>query len=418
MKKIKYISLFSGAMGLDLGLEQSGFQTAVCNENDEDCVKTIHYNRPKTRVIDQDVMEITGKMLIKESGIKSNHIPLVTGGPPCQAFSVYGRRRGVIDRNGQLIYEFIRIVSEIKPQVFLMENVRGLLSMSLIPKNKSTNAQTKSWMTQHGSLLKDVTKELNKLGYHIDLFVVNAVNYGAPQLRERLILVGNKYGLQTEFPSPQYSNRPQDGLPIFKTLGDAIGNGFKDPCPEVLDFSPRKLKYLAMIQPGGNWRSLPVEIQKESMGKAWYLTGGRSAYWRRLSFDFPSPTVVTMPNHAGTSLCHPKENRAISIGEAAAIQEFPLEWKFQGSMSQKFRQIGNAVPVRLGKVAGKVVKNLLKRIDEGERGNNKGIREIHLRPHVRTKVYWKNSKAHVGNTPYYEDDVQQKKLTFIKKSNR
>ncbi|MBF4323300.1 DNA cytosine methyltransferase, partial [Vibrio anguillarum] len=125
-------------------------------------------------------------------------------------------------------------------------------------------------------------------------------------------------------PQPAFSNRPEDNLPPFKTLGDAIGPGsnFIDPCPEVMDFSPRKLKYLALVPEGGNWRSMPEDIQKESMGKSWYLKGGRSAYWRKLSFAFPSPTVVTMPNHAGTSMCHPKELRAISVGEAAAIQEF------------------------------------------------------------------------------------------------
>ncbi len=115
-----------------------------------------------------------------------------------------------------------------------------------------------------------------------------------------------------------------------------------------------------MVPPGGNWRSLTEEMQKESMGKSWYLKGGRSAYWRKLSFGFPSPTVVTMPNHAGTSMCHPSELRAISVGEAAAIQEFPKEWIFQGTTTAKFRQIGNAVPVRLGQVAGSVIMEFIK----------------------------------------------------------
>lgn len=148
--------------------------------------------------------------------------------------------------------------------------------------------------------------EFNKIGYHVDCFVVNSVNYGAPQIRERVLFIGNRFGYGVDFPEPAYSNRQEDNLPPFKTLGDVIdlSKGFIDTCPDVMNFSPRKLRYLSMIPPGGNWRSLPEDIQKESMGKSWYLKGGRSAYWRKLSFAFPSPTVVTMPNHAGTSMCH------------------------------------------------------------------------------------------------------------------
>src|SRR5213078_876881 len=144
-----------------------------------------------------------------------------------------------------------------------------------------------------------------------------------------------------------------------RTLRDAIGSGFVDPDPGCMDFSPRKLRYLSLVPSGGNWRSLPIDIQKESMGKAWFLKGGRSAYWRKLSFSFPSPTVVTMPNHAGTSMCHPKELRAITVGEAAAIQEFPKEWNVSGPVTSNFRQIGTAVPVGLAHVAATEVKKLL-----------------------------------------------------------
>jgi DNA (cytosine-5)-methyltransferase 1 len=170
-----------------------------------------------------------------------------------------------------------------------------------------------------------------------------------------------------------------------------------------MEFSERKLKYLSMVPAGGNWRSLPLETQKESMGKSWYLKGGRSAYWRRLSFSFPSPTVVTMPNHAGTSMCHPVETRAITVGEAAAIQEFPHGWWFSGNIAAKMRQIGNAVPVRLGRVTGEAVKTLLSRIESGEVGAAPPSRVVHLRPHVRTRSFWKDGKALAGDgNSYYE----------------
>jgi DNA (cytosine-5)-methyltransferase 1 len=142
------------------------------------------------------------------------------------------------------------------------------------------------------------------------------------------------------------------------------------------------------------------------MGKSWYLKGGRSAYWRRLSFDFPCPTVVTMPNHAGTSMCHPKQLRALTVGEMAAVQEFPKDWVFVGSATEKCRQIGNAVPPRLGEVAGRVLKKLLKQAETAKPLRGKPTSSgkiIHVRPHVRTRSYFKGGKVIDGHTGYYAD---------------
>ncbi|KPL85898.1 DNA cytosine methyltransferase [Herpetosiphon geysericola] len=408
MDSIKFISLFSGAMGLDLGLEIEGFNPSICVENNEEAINTIRLNRPNLPILN-DIYTVSAQQLRSISLIEGD-IPLVVGGPPCQSFSVFGKRDGIESTNGKLLFEFFRIIDELRPQTFIMENVRGLLSMPVIPKKNNKNGQDiNSEYYSKGSLLKLLFNKFNDIGYHIDCFIVNAVNYGAPQIRERIICIGNRFGLDANFPLPEFSNRIEDNLPPFKTLGEVIGQGFVDHCPEVLNFSPRKLKYLAMIPPGGNWRSLPLEIQQESMGKSWYLKGGRSAYWRKLSFAFPSPTVVTLPNHAGTSMCHPSELRAISVGEAAAIQEFPQTWKFSGNTTAKFRQIGNAVPIRLGIVSGKTVKDLLFRINQGERDTTQsveGYRIIHLRPHVRTRSYWKNGKALAGDISYYENNQQ------------
>jgi DNA (cytosine-5)-methyltransferase 1 len=408
MNKVKYVSLFSGAMGLDLGLEMAGFSPAVCVENDIEAVKTIKLNRPDLPVLG-DIMPLSDEDIRREGNLGESEIDLVAGGPPCQAFSVFGKRGGIDDARGRLIFQFARLISELRPHTFIMENVRGLLSMPVIPtsNNKDQLASDNPEYHKHGSLLRLLLSDFASKGYRVDCYVVNAVNYGAPQIRERLICIGNRHGLLSDFPQPQYSNRTEDGLPPFKTLGDAIGEGFIDPCPEVMDFSPRKLRYLAMVPAGGNWRSLPVEVQKESMGKSWYLKGGRSAYWRKLSFAFPSPTVVTMPNHAGTSTCHPTKLRAISVGEAAAIQEFPPDWKFSGNTTAKFRQVGNAVPTRLGSVAGAAISRLLSRIAAGEKETVKDVpqsRIIHLRPHVRTRTFWKDGQVYAGDVSYYDDE--------------
>lgn len=396
-------------MGLDLGLEEAGFELVACVEQDKAALKTIKTNKPNLAVFEGSIVDCTGSELLALAGVNDKEeIDLVAGGPPCQAFSVFGNRLGLEDARGQLIFEYVRMIKELNPKVFVMENVRGLLSMSIVPasKKKELSGTIAASAFEKGSLIKRVANEFNKLGYHVDCFVVNAANYGAPQIRERVILIGNRFGMIANFASPLFSNRVEDNLPPFKTLGDVIGpeSGFVDNYPEVMNFSPRKLKYLSMVPPGGNWRSMPEEMQKESMGKSWYLKGGRSAYWRKLSFQFPSPTVVTMPNHAGTSMCHPTELRAISVGEAAAIQEFPDYWKFEGTTTEKFRQIGNAVPVRLGKVAGEAAMELLHRIQENKVADlvTPDYIETHIRPHIRTRSFFKNGQAYSGDVSYYD----------------
>ena len=409
MKENLYsVSLFSGAMGLDIGLEQAGITTLICNDVDADAVATIRHNKPEIPVLDKSISTVSCEEI--KALIAGGSPDIVVGGPPCQSFSVFGNRKGIQDLRGQMVFEFFRVVDELRPKAFIMENVRGLLSIPFVNKKDFDPETMSPDLLRPGSLIRFLLGKFNGIGYRVDCFVVNSVNYGAPQIRERVFLIGNVYGIEAKFPQPMFSNRPQDGLPPFRTLGDAIGKGFADPYPEVMDFSPRKLSYLSMVPPGGNWRSLPLDVQKESMGKSWYLKGGRSAYWRKLSFDFPSPTVVTMPNHAGTSMCHPKELRAISVGEAAAIQEFPACWAFQGSTGSKFKQIGNAVPIRLGRMAGETVIDILERAKNGEMGDEITSKVTHIRPHVRTRAFFRNGESFAGSTCYYQSQKAQMSL--------
>ncbi len=382
-KSLNAISLFTGAMGLDLGLERAGFKIRVCVENNPSACLTIKKNRPKIPLLEDDVRNLSGDDILEAAGLSRRGAHLVCGGPPCQAFSVFGRRKGTQDERGALIFEFVRMVDEIKPRVFVMENVRGLHSMSVKPE------------AAKGSLYKKIQGTFEGIGYRVDCFLVNSVNYGSPQIRERMISIGNRYNLKAEFPKPTHSDRPKDKLIPFATLGEAIKD-FEPATQIIMDFSERKKKYLTMVPAGRNWRSLPVEVQKESMGKSWYLKGGRSAYWRKLSYDFPCPTVVTMPNHAGTSMCHPEELRPLSAEECARVQGFPDEWEFVGSPQDKYTQIGNAVPVVLGKMVGGVARSLLHEI-ETTGGRNRGMpiksQVIHIRPHVRTRWWWKDGKV-------------------------
>ena len=396
--KFNAVSLFSGCGGLDIGVSQAGFNILFANEFDSAAVETLKINHPQICVDNRSILDLNAQDIINSTGI--SEFDLLLGGPPCQAFSVFGNRKGIKDSRGMMIFEFLRITKDLKPKVFIMENVRGLLSMPFAKESK--NKKTDNFLQEKGSLLKVLVNQFNEIGYSVDLYVTNSANYGSPQIRERIFLIGNRYGIKSSFPKPTHSNRDQDKLKPFKTLGDVIGKGFIDYDKSCMNFSERKLHYLSKIPPGGNWRSLTEDIQKESMGKSWYLKGGRSAYWRKLSMDFPSPTVVTMPNHAGTSMCHPYELRAITVGEAAAIQEFPRNYIFFGSVTEKMRQIGNAVPVGLAKVAAKSALEVLIKIEEGvsNKSSSPFFNEEHIRPHIRTRSFYKKGVVFKGHTPY------------------
>ena len=409
--EFSFISVFSGAMGLDIGIEQAGGRLLMANEIDKAAIATARLNRPSVPIFDESIKNLTAARVFDQIGIRPGEIDLLCGGPPCQSFSVYGNRAGTEDPRGQLIFEFSRLVGELKPKAFVMENVRGLHSMAIVPKTKAALfGGVEPWMTKPGSLLTELVKSMRDSGYFVDVFLVNAVNYGAPQIRERMLIIGNRLGQPNALCFPTHSNRIHESLPTFTTLRDVIGVGFKDGWPELMNFSSRKLHYLSMVPPGGNWRSMPIDVQKESMGKSWYLKGGRSATWRRLSWDFPSPTVVTMPNHASTSMCHPDEVRALTVGECAAIQGFPADWGFIGTTAEKYRQIGNAVPVRLGRIAGDAVAAILasepiRQLVISPDYRNAPVNVVHLRPHVRTKRYWHNGEALAGDHDYYASDL-------------
>lgn len=327
------------------------------------------------------------------------------------------------------MWQFLRYVEFMKPRFFLMENVRGLLSAAIkhrpISKRPEKGGSALRSEEEPGSVVRMFSNDLQHIpeaAYHMDCFEVNAVNYGAPQIRERALFIGNKYNAVADFPDPTHgpSDESDESPTLFcgepggrkpwKTLRDAIG-GLQDEHPVVMDFSPRKKKYLAMVPPGSNWRSLPREVQQESMGRAWIAKGGRSGWWRRLTFDLPCPTLVTMPNHASTSLCHPTETRALSIREYARIQEFPDEWEFAGKVSEQYAQVGNAVPTRLGQVAGDVISQsldeLARRKWEPYPQRPQAYRVVYIQSHVRTRQWYKS-----GETFVWEDGEENGEASY------
>lgn len=423
MKRYSVISLFSGAMGLDIGLELTGrFSLKVAVEREPSFCATIRANRDAGRldrdlvVFENDIARLDPADVLAAAGMKRGELDVLVGGPPCQSFSTAGRRGTTQDPRGTLLWDFLRFVDYIQPRFFVMENVRGLLSAALrhrpIAERPQKGGRQLDDDEQPGSVVRLFADELQQAGgYHMDCFEVNAVNYGAPQLRERAIFIGNRFNALVDFPKPthgspvEYSGANvvtdlfQDAEPMrpWRTLGDALVG--IDPGEVIMDFSPRKKAFLEQVPAGSNWRSLPIDTQKESMGKAWKAKGGRSGWWRRLSLDLPCPTLVTMPNHASTSLCHPSEVRALTLREYAAIQEFPPDWEFCGTAAQQYAQVGNAVPVRLGTVAGEVVSGALdkleKRRDVPYASPPSHYRIIYIQSHVRTRQWFKAGQTFV-----------------------
>ena len=421
--KYKVLSLFSGGMGLDLGLEATGyFETVACIEKIPVFCETIRQNQrqgrlPKAlKVIEADISMLSPEAVHNMVGLLPGEIDLIVGGPPCQSFSTAGKRGTIQDHRGTLLWDFLRFVDYFHPKFFLMENVRGLLSAALRHRSIVDRPEKGGFPLaddeQPGSVVRLFAKDLANIkngGYHLDIYEVNSVNYGAPQIRERVLFFGNCLNAQVDFPAPTHGPKEPKTTGVsqqdlfdnilllpWRTLGDAISD-LREENPVVLDFSPRKKNFLKLVPPGSNWRSLEEETQKLSMGKAWHAKGGRSGWWRRLTFDLPCPTLVTMPNHASTSLCHPTETRALSIKEYARIQEFPDDWEFKGTISEQYTQVGNAVPLRLGQIAGNVIAEKLLTFDREEikpvKINSSEPRIIYLQSHVRTRQWFKNGKV-------------------------
>jgi DNA (cytosine-5)-methyltransferase 1 len=341
------ISLFSGAMGLDLGLERAGLQVAVSQDYDKWCCETITANGHVgvlgdiRALIDADP---SCNFLLKPAKVKAKEVFAVVGGPPCQSFSTAGKRLGVDDVRGTLYEQFIHVVRTVNPRFFVMENVKGLASMP------SAADSTRS-------LLSVIVEQFRALGFHTVHGVLDAVHYGAPQFRERLVIIGSRDNEPIFLPSPTHFHMHQNPDMRWRTLGGAIADLQEDagPCAK---FSPKIAKYLGMVPEGGNWRSLPQHLVQDAMGGAYESGGGKVGFFRRLAFWEPSPTLVTSPIQKATLLCHPRDTRPLSVKEYARIQGFPDSWQFSGRPSECYRQIGNAVPVPLGVALGQMLMSV------------------------------------------------------------
>lgn len=319
------LELFAGAGGLAIGLEQAGLNCAVLNEIDKYACSTLRENRPHWNVFEGDIKDYSFEEY-------KDKIDVVTGGFPCQAFSYAGKRLGLADARGTLFYEFARVVQEVNPPICIGENVKGLLSH------------------EGGKTLEGMISILDEIGYNVvPVEVLRAIDYKVPQKRERLFLVGIRKDISVKYSYPKPFRR-------IYTLKDALlkGDLFDSDVPisDGSKYPKRKKEILEMIPQRGYWRDLPIDIQKEYMGASFYLGGGKTGMARRIGWDEPCLTLTCSPAQKQTERCHPDETRPFTVREYARIQTFPDDWTFSGSVAQQYKQIGNAVPVNLGREIG------------------------------------------------------------------
>lgn len=345
------ISLFSGAMGLDIGLAKAGLNVVIGQDFDASCVKTMRANGHK--VLEGDIREIEPQQFLSLTGLHIGEPFLICGGPPCQPFSTAGKRLGINDPRGSLFMDFIRMIDYIRPRFFVMENVKGIMSAPLkhVPLAERDEKDPEQRL---GTVLDVILSEFNKLGYKTVYGVLDAVNYGVPQFRERFVLIGSRDNEDIFLPIPTHFQMHQNQEYRWKSVRSVIED-LEFDSGECATLSDERLKFLKMVPEGGNWRDLPEDIIPIAMGGAYTSGGGKVGFYRRLSYDQPSPTVVTSPVQKATMMCHPTQNRPLSVKEYARIQQFPDNWIFTGTAAAKYRQIGNAVPVGLAEAIGKAV---------------------------------------------------------------
>lgn len=350
------ISLFSGAMGLDLGIEKVGFKIRVCVEKDKWAAQTIRANT-SIPVIERDINDVPTDEILAAAGIGRQDVTLVIGGPPCQAFSTAGKQKGFADFRGNVMLQYLRVVRDIMPEFFIMENVRGLQSAKLnsVPAEYAEYEPIKD---VKGSAFHFMVAEFRKLGYSISHALLNAANYGVPEKRERIVVIGHR-GERVPIPSPTHSENGEFGTKKWNTLRSCIGDMEHRTDLHYTELRKRSRPYMKILKEGQNRRNQPEDMAMQAMGKAYFLSGGKTGFLRRLKFDEPSPTLVTSPTMPATLLCHPTQLRPLSIEEYARIQQFPDSWTFNGRLETIYKQIGNAVPVGLGQAVGQQIMRFI-----------------------------------------------------------
>ena len=307
--KIKVISLFSGSGGLDLGfLQTDKFEIIFANDFNKFAYKSYTHNIGDHIILD-DVANLKNLPMAE----------IIIGGPPCQGFSTANPGRSFDDPRNQLFKEYARIINKVTPKMFLMENVSGMVSM------------------QKGKVFELIKKELSDCGYNLYHELLNARDYGVPQSRKRMIIIGVRNDLGGEFKFPKPTHSDKNYVTVNQVLFDSPVN-IKNPNHIVGKLSKLNLERIKQIPEGGSMKNCDIALQNNS---------DLNRSMRRLSRNKTSYTIV---HNNCDHYYHPTENRRITIREMARIQGYPDDFIFLGNKSEQSRQVGNSVPIGLAKV--------------------------------------------------------------------
>lgn len=339
-----FISLFSGAGGLDLGLEQAGWDCLYATDHDPAAIATLTANRGYSlgqgrRALDgavvqrADVRKLSGAEMLTQIGKRRGDVPLLAGGPPCQSWSSGGLQRGFDDPRGQLVDDYLRLASEIDARWLLFENVRGLLT-------------ARGHDGLPGSALARVRSSLHDLGWQSKVELVNAADFGVPQRRVRLILIGYREGDEPSFPKRTHSEASSVDRPSWITLGECLKSIEPPTEDEILRPSGKMAHDLAGLPPGTGAKS-PGKKEATRPGGHWgYKQGAFIA-------DLNKPARTVTASSQQDWVRDPDLGlRRLSPRECAAVQTFPAEWQLIGNRTTQYRLIGNAVPPQLGYFLG------------------------------------------------------------------
>lgn len=348
------ISLFTGAGGLDLGLESAGFETVATVEFNSVFRETLRVNRPAWNPIEDfngDITKISSKLILERSGLKVGEAALVVGGAPCQPFSNMGSKKGIKDNRGTLFQDFIRIVKETLPKGFIFENVEGLTQ------------------SKHKAVIDALEKEFKKIGYAVTSSILLAADYGVPQKRKRLFVVGCRSDIKPQLPAPTYSKEGSNGTQKWKTVREAFAEikkvDLKKAHCMAMNHSTEMIKRMDLVPPGGNYKDLPAKLLPQCWKSGKYQ--GQDTFGR-VRWNEPSVTIRTCAyNPTKGRYIHPKENRGLNTVEMAVLQSFPSEYVFIGGLKSIGEQIGNAVPPLLAEAVGKAMKDAIIKVDRAEK---------------------------------------------------
>jgi len=367
-KKVTFIDLFSGAGGFSCGLEMAGFECKLGVDFNKDAIDTFELNHPLSKSYCGDIKKLTNKKI--DEYLSGKSVDLIVGGPPCQGFSTVGTGNPDDQRNG-LFKEFLRIVKHLSPNYVVMENVTGLVAK----KNEQS--------------LIGIFKLFKKMGYKMDVKILSADDYGVPEVRRRTIFIASKINSDIIFPKKTHGlttktpkTTVRDAIRNLKAISGETHNHDLKSC-EVKD--KLDLKRLKRIPEGQGIRykrdeekfltkSLRYDVNWEKLPERRF----RQTKLYRLNSKQPSPTIMTHRH----SYYHPTENRLISAREAAAIQSFPNEFKFQGSVTSQWRQIGNAVPPRLAFNIAGAIKKMIKLSEKSQ----KTARKFYTNKEIAEKI--------------------------------